>query len=121
MYQGRILPLVHIQYVDLRNIQMNRMKKLWFKRKLYGWGWQPASWEGWLVLWLFLVVILGNVLLRYDLDTEPQKNDVLRMVAETFGLVFFLILVYVRTGERPRWQWGKRVEDEEDGDVNAPR
>jgi len=22
----------------------------WFKAKLYGWGWDPAIWQGWLVL-----------------------------------------------------------------------
>ena len=22
-------------------------QKLWFKAKLYGWGWYPCSWEGW--------------------------------------------------------------------------
>ena len=23
--------------------------KFWFKRKKYGWGWRPASYEGWAV------------------------------------------------------------------------
>ncbi|MCX6717702.1 MAG: hypothetical protein NTU76_03445 [Candidatus Taylorbacteria bacterium] len=26
------------------------MSKLWFKRKTYGWGWVPSSWEGWFVV-----------------------------------------------------------------------
>ncbi len=29
----------------------------WFKRKTYGWGWTPVSWQGWLVT-LGLVVVI---------------------------------------------------------------
>src|SRR5215472_16377344 len=31
------------------------MDHLWFRAKSYGWGWTPASVEGWLVLGLFMV------------------------------------------------------------------
>ncbi len=24
--------------------------KYWFKAKNYGWGWYPATWQGWLIL-----------------------------------------------------------------------
>jgi len=29
----------------------------WFKAKLYGFGWAPAAWQGWLVLFVYIVAI----------------------------------------------------------------
>jgi len=38
-------------------------KTYWFARKTFGWGWTPASWQGWLVTAGFLVIVflLGRV------------------------------------------------------------
>ena len=33
--------------------------KLWFKAKRYGWGWTPSAWQGWMVLLVYLVSVLG--------------------------------------------------------------
>ncbi len=35
----------------------------WFKRKLYGWGWTPAKWQGWVVVLAFVIFLLGSALL----------------------------------------------------------
>ncbi|HEY7421948.1 MAG TPA: hypothetical protein VH541_08050 [Gaiellaceae bacterium] len=32
--------------------------KPWFRRKTYGVGWTPASWQGWLIT---LAVVLGTI------------------------------------------------------------
>jgi len=34
--------------------------KYWFRRKLYGWGWTPATWQGWLTLLIFILIIPLN-------------------------------------------------------------
>lgn len=89
-------------------------KRYWFKRKLFGWGWQPATWEGWLSLFIFFFLELGNWMLRYEPRLEMLTDrDIYYFVAESIILVFLLILLCVQTGEKPRWQWGKRIEDEE--------
>ena len=36
----------------------------WFKAKLCGWGWTPAKWQGWLVIFLYILLILGLVFTR---------------------------------------------------------
>ena len=28
----------------------------WFKRKLYGWGWVPVKWQGWLVIAISIAI-----------------------------------------------------------------
>src|SRR5262245_12007807 len=34
-------------------------EQYWFKRRTYGWGWVPATWQGWLTLLIFLGVSSG--------------------------------------------------------------
>ena len=76
----------------------------WFKRKLYGWGWTPARWQGWLVTGAFMVIVLG---LLIGADTEIIKsfneNELLIIVALITTL--FVGVVW-KTGEPPKWQWG---------------
>ena len=58
------------------NVSMNIFKKYseylrdnpegyWFKRKLYGWGWTPARWQGWVVL---VVYIIGVMAFAFTID-----------------------------------------------------
>lgn len=87
-------------------------KRYWFKRKMYGWGWTPATWEGWLSLGIFITLALGNWLVRYQPQGEMLTDrDMLQYVIELWVLVILLILLCIRTGEKPRWQWGKRTDD----------
>ncbi len=85
------------------------MKKLWFKRKLYGWGWYPSSWEGWTVTGLYVLLML---FFTFAVDESSPTNE----MAFTFVLpavlltVAFIRLCY-RTGEKPRWQWGKAKDE----------
>ena len=84
---------------------MENPKKIWFKRKLYGWGWTPSTWQGWV---LTLVYILFLVLFSLTIDESSPPRE----VAFTFLLpVFFVTLTFIRIlykkGEKPRWQWGK--------------
>ena len=74
------------------------MKKIWFRRKAYGWGWYPASWEGWLtlIIWMFLFVSLV-----IKIDHELMKN-----LIYIFLSVGVLIWICYVKGEEPRWQWG---------------
>ena len=45
------------QYIEYLK---NNPEGYWFKRKLYGWGWTPATWQGWLVLAVFVVLMILN-------------------------------------------------------------
>ena len=77
----------------------------WFKRKLYGWGWTPATWQGWVVLIFFLALTVLNAV-RLDSDSHSASDALINFVPETFVLVLLLIAVCWKTGEKPRWQWG---------------
>lgn len=79
-------------------------KGYWFKAKLYGWGWVPVKWQGWLVI---LIAIGFAVLGVYigEMDDAPG--------AAFLGIFIALSLIFYfgySKGERPRWQWGPPKE-----------
>lgn len=80
----------------------------WFKRKLYGWGWTPARTEGWLVL---LAYVAGVVFFAMRAEQSLLLNDVSReALAPILILTILLIVICYKKGEKPKWQWGKRVD-----------
>ena len=90
----------------------------WFKRKLYGWGWTPARWQGWVSVGVYA---LSLAVLGLRLDPEAALADVLWTFMVPFlALTLVLILVAYKTGEKPRWQWGRRIDGKnEDGSNGA--
>lgn len=86
------------------------MQKKWFKRKLYGYGWYPASWEGWLCLLVFCAYIVWCLLFIQNHTDSVGKLliNFLPRLALAMAIITFLA---IKKGERPRWQWGKKIED----------
>jgi len=76
----------------------------WFKNKLYGWGWTPVRWQGWLVLALYLIGIFA-LSLRLDQQTTDQEA-VYKFMIPVAILTAILLVVCYKTGEKPHWQWG---------------
>lgn len=90
------------------------MKEVWFKNKTHGYGWQPASWQGWLVTVLFFVAV---VFVAMQIPKKPTYNDILVYSAEFLLLLFFMIVVCIHTGEKPEWRWnGKPIRKKKELD-----
>ncbi|QDP19631.1 hypothetical protein [Sphingomonas xanthus] len=72
----------------------------WFAPKRYGFGaGLPIAWQGWLILSLFLVVVLGSALLFRD---RPQLA-----LAIVLPAAAALVIVAARTTRGGwRWRWG---------------
>ena len=76
-------------------------RKYWFRAKRYGWGWGlPATWQGWLVLALFFILLLAGVVVF------PPAITTGAFVVYVLVLVALLTGVCWLTGEPPRWRWG---------------
>ena len=74
--------------------------KYWFPAKRYGWGWGlPITWQGWLVLAAFVVLIAAGAILF-----PPRLAAYLIYDA---ALSIGLVMVCWLKGEPPRWRWGK--------------
>lgn len=73
---------------------------LWFKAKLYGWGWVPVTWQGWLVVVVGITIFVAGMYVG-ELDDAPG--------ATVLGFLLMLALIFTfgySKGEKPRWQWG---------------
>lgn len=85
------------------------MKKLWFKRKLYGRGWYPVTWQGWAVTLAYIVIILA---LALTIDESSSDREVAFMLLiPLVVLTSAFIRIAYKTGEKTKRQWGKRKED----------
>ncbi len=90
------------------------MKKIWFKRKRYGWGWTPVTWQGWLVVLGYITLVMTVVFMREKaIPGNPDSgSNFLVSALPIFVLTTMLMYICYKKGEKPRWQWGKRIEDE---------
>lgn len=75
-----------------KNYLKDNPNNLWFKRKLYGWGWTPAKWQGWLIIALYILIIIFSV----------YREDFITIIIATILLIY----ICYKKGEKPRWQWG---------------
>lgn len=91
------------------------MKRYWFKRKYFGWGWYPSTWEGWVVItvWTFAVV---KIFLKIDQNSHSESDTLRPFLLWLFVFMFILIGICYWKGEKPRWQWnGKPIGKHKDG------
>ena len=80
---------------------MSNAKQYWFPAKTYGWGWGlPATWQGWLVMAVYLAGILAASLLLNPANQPGMFSGAV------LALSLLLVLVCWKTGEPPRWRWG---------------
>lgn len=86
---------------------MSRGKK-WFRAKNYGWGWYPVTWQGYLVVAVF--VGLEMLVLAEAAEGMGWTGEaVLKAIVPGTVVGVVLMLVCYRTGERPEWRWGGKV------------
>jgi hypothetical protein len=71
----------------------------WFRAKRYGWGWGfPATWQGWVVMIIWLLALIANALLL--------SHNITLFVLLTVALSAVLFAICYAKGEPPRWRWG---------------
>lgn len=80
-------------------------KGYWFRAKLYGWGWTPATWQGWAIIAIFLGYLLW---ISSALPVEAELNNTILVdyYAKLALGVIVLIAICFKTGEKPHWSWG---------------
>ncbi len=72
-------------------------KVYWFKSKMYGLGWTPATWQGWVVVLLFVSLLL--VISEY---APSQGAAIIGLLITVFSL---LVICFIK-GEKLSWRWG---------------
>lgn len=88
----------------------------WFKRKLYGWGWVPVSWQGWTTIAVFILLLVWFIV-PFISAPAPSTMHVLWFLVRIVIWAYALLLVCYAKGEPPKWQWG--MKEKTSGDQNA--
>jgi hypothetical protein len=74
---------------------------LWFRRKTYGWGWQPANAQGWVATILYVASVFAYPWLTRD---GGFSRGVFLGVSAVLTAIYLLLCF--KKGEKPRWQRG---------------
>ncbi|MFA6486231.1 MAG: hypothetical protein WCT40_02590 [Candidatus Magasanikbacteria bacterium] len=83
------------------------MTKIWFKAKKYGYGWSPSTWQGWLVVAVYLIILISLI---YIFETNIEKYLVFYLIS-VFISTGLLIYISYKKGEPARWRWGKKDKE----------
>ena len=88
---------------------MEKTSAVWFRAKKYGYGWYPASWQGWIVIFGYIALILTLVLMREkDIPGNPDSgSNILTFALPIIVLTTLLIFICYKKGEPARWRWGE--------------
>jgi hypothetical protein len=79
-------------------------KNLWFKKKTYGWGWTPSTWQGWSVIGVYVATLsLTAWFVRTGFLQWTSTQLTIALLAESAVLVS---ISYAK-GEKPSWSWGR--------------
>ncbi len=76
-------------------------KQYWFKRKQWGWGWTPVTWQGWGVTMVYIIVVVSLVLTREEtIPGNPDSgSNLLVMGLPITLLTALLIFIAYKKGE----------------------
>ena len=72
---------------------------------MFGWGWVPITWQGWLITLLYIVGIINPAI---QANEQHSISDFLINFSIPYitNTIFLLIICYAK-GEKPQWRWGK--------------
>lgn len=88
----------------------NNPNHYWFKRKLFGWGWVPVTWQGWLVILTYIILV---ILFSLTIDeNSPTQEVFFTFILPIMLLTITLVRICYKKGEKPKWQWGLPQEKE---------
>lgn len=83
------------------------MNGYWFKSKLYGWGWTPATWQGWLVLVIFIVLVYFQFK-NIDANSHSASDTLINFLPRAGLSILAFIIICLAKGEKSRWRWGSK-------------
>jgi hypothetical protein len=80
-------------------------KGYWFRAKWFGWGWTPATWQGWLVIIVYIGIVTTPGILMADRIETGEEFSKLFLPLLIVSTAVLLWICYLK-GEKPRWSWG---------------
>ena len=81
-------------------------EKKWFKAKRYGWGWRPCSWQGWIIMIAYTLVLLSSAV-QLDAKSHSVSDTLINFAIVFIPVTLLLIVICYVKGDRPYWRWGE--------------
>lgn len=79
-----------------------KFNKYWFKPKGFGYGATPTTWEGWVVVIVFIIYVLS-------LSMLITRGEIGQYVLYLFaGIVGVAVISKKKTDGKWKWNWGKK-------------
>lgn len=89
---------------------MKKTQPYWFKRRRYGYGWFPVTWQGWLSVGIAVLLIAGAVMSLLVLPRGPLVLG--GYIAAVALIVVGILIVGAKKGPKPKWRWGRKPDDD---------
>ncbi len=87
------------------------MTPYWFKRKSYGYGATPVTWQGWAVTLTAALVVAGSIVAMNLLATQSDAVAWLVWAALIVAAPWWFVqFCRRRTDGECRWRWGNRSD-----------
>lgn len=92
--------------------QVTEVKNYWFKRRRFGFGFMPVTWQGWLVTIGYILVIIFAGMAFLDNNLRETSLFFLIFILATGGLLRIMLI----KGPRSHWRWGRKPNDNPEED-----
>ncbi len=91
-------------------------KKYLMKRRRYGYGWIPVTWQGWLFLVLQAAIVVVAATALPAKQAQPTIGELVHFFLIVGFAIASLVLVSIQTSPSPKWRWGKKSSDNPEED-----
>lgn len=91
-------------------------KKYLMKRRRYGWGWTPVTWQGWLLIGAQIAIILIAATFLPSKPAQPTLGELIAFFAILVLAIATIVVVALISSPKPAWRWGKKPGDNPDED-----
>lgn len=96
------------QFVPTKSPKAPMRAPYWFRAKTFGWGWTPATWQGWAIVAIYLYVII-TMSMSVDARSHSGSDTLIGMTIPFILATTIMIAICYRTGEKPEWRWGSHT------------
>lgn len=90
--------------------------KYWFKRRRYGYGWVPVTWQGWLMLLALIASTIIAALTVLGTDQDPPTSRLALFIVLVFIFISLFVFVTSKVSPAAKWRWGKKPGDNQKED-----
>ena len=91
-------------------------KNYQMKRRRFGYGWTPITWQSWLFIIMELIIILTAATFLPLKPEQPTASELLRFFVIFGAAIVTLIIFTTQTSPKAKWRWGKKPGDDPDED-----